>query len=246
MPPNYAQTVRSLPLDAGRQKELLDALNRHDYTRAETILDEEISRAPQSPPARPLLVMAGGLFFLDGQFENAVIAYKKAELLGPLDERSRFTLAMAEIRLNRRDWAQQELERLAAEQAGNALYLYWLARLDYDASRYKLAAGRLERVIQLDPQMMRAYDNLGLCYDALGQLEDAARSYARAVNLNRQQAHPSPWPPLNWAIFEMKAGRLGEAEKLLREAVKLDARFAPAHYQPLVLVNQRANSAKEK
>ncbi len=138
---------------------------------------------------------------------------------------------MAYIELNRRDWARPELAKLAAAQPGNPLYLYWLARLDYDAQDYAIAIARLQRVIELNPVMMRAYDTLGLCYDYLGRFDEAIKSYNHAVELNRLQANPSPWPHVDLAISLMAVNQPAEAEKNLRQALDYDARLPQAHYQ---------------
>ncbi|MEJ7618020.1 MAG: tetratricopeptide repeat protein [Pyrinomonadaceae bacterium] len=223
--------VSDLPLDGARRFELEDAIARRDYKRAETMLVDEIARDPKSTRAAKLLVAVAGIFFLDGQHLNAAIAWKKAEAIAPLDERSKFTLAMAYIRLNRNDWARQELERLAAAEPRNPLYQYWLARLDYHAQEYTAAIVRLQQVIKLDSQMMRAYDSLGLCYDYLGQYDEAIKNYRQAIQLNRQQSPPSPWPHVNLAISLIAVNQLTEAENHLREALGYDAKLPQAHYQ---------------
>jgi tetratricopeptide (TPR) repeat protein len=79
--------------------------------------------------------------------------------------------------------------------------------------------------------MMRAYDSLGLCYDYLGQFEEAIKNYNRAVELNRLQSKPSPWPHVDLAITLVAVNQLGEAKKNLREAIGYDARLPQAHYQ---------------
>ena len=96
-----------------------------------------------------------------------------------------------------------ELEKLAAAEPRNSLYAYWLARLDYDAQNYASAIARLQKVIELDPNMVRAYDTLGLCFDYLGKFEEAIKNYDRAVQLNRLQPNLRPgrmwiWPFLSW------------------------------------------------
>jgi tetratricopeptide (TPR) repeat protein len=223
--------LADLELAAGRQNDLRDALGEKDYKRAETILTEEAARDPKSARAAKLLATAGGIFFLDGQFLNAAIAWKKAEAIAPLDERSRFTLAMACVKLNRRDWARSELDRLSAAQPDRQLYLYWLGRLDYDEQKYTSAISRLERVVTLDPAMMRAFDLLGLCYDYLGRLDDAIKNYNQAVALNRRQAKPSAWPLVDLSISLLEVNQPAEAEKNLREAIRYDARLPQARYQ---------------
>ena len=223
--------LSDLQLGNAQLLELEAALNQRDYKRAETILVDEAERDSKSIRASRLLVTVAGIFFLDGQYLNAIIAWKKAEAIAPLDERSRFTLAMAYVKLNRRDWSRPELEKLAAAQPRNPLYLYWLGRLDYDARNYTSAIDRLQKVIELDPKMMRAYDHLGLCYDYLGKFEEAVKVYDRAVELNRLQVKPSPWPHLDLAVSLISLNRLSEAEKNLRQAIGYDPRLPQAHYQ---------------
>src|SRR5436190_2468083 len=142
--------LSDLHLDSSHQSQLEDALKEHDYKRAEAILVEEAERDPKSMRSARLLTLAGGIFFLDGEYLNSAIAWKKAEAIAPLDARSSFTLAMAYIKLDRRDWARQQLEKLSTSEPGNSLYLYWLARLDYDAQNYTSAIARLQKVVQMD------------------------------------------------------------------------------------------------
>jgi tetratricopeptide (TPR) repeat protein len=236
--------LSNLPLAPARRLEFENAINRHNYKRAEAILVEDSNRDPKSTQTARLLKIAASLFFLDGQYLDAAIAWKRSEAIAPLDPRSRFSLAMTYIKLGRRDWARLELEKLAATQPTSPLYLYWLARLDYDAQSYTAAIARLQKVVELDSRMMRAYDLLGLCHDYLGQFDEAVDSYARAVELNRLQAKPSPWPLVDLSISLVTLNRLPEAEKNLREALSYDARLPQAHYQlGRVLEMQQQDSA---
>ncbi len=229
--PRPRYDLSRLELPPLRRAELKTALEKRDYKRAEMILVEEAEQDPKSFRATNLLEFAGGVFFLDGEYLNSVIAWKKAEAIAPLDERTRFTLAMAYVKLNRQQLAWPELEELAAAHPGNPLYLYWLARLDYDGQRYLDAIGRLQKVVELDPKMMRAYDLLGLCYDYLGRLDEAIKNFSRAVELNRSQSTPSAWPRLDMAISQIELNQLAEAEKNLREAIGYDSHLPQARYQ---------------
>lgn len=219
------------PLSDSQRLELNDALERRDYKRAETLLVEETERDPASVRTAKLLAIAAGVFFLDGKYVNSVIAWKKSEAIAPLDQRSRFTLAMAYIHLNRRDWARPELENLTREYPQKALYLYWLARLDYDSRNYAAAITKFQRVIQLDPKMMRAYDGLGLCHDYVGQVDDAIADYQRATELNREQSKPSPWPDVDFAVALIEKNQLADAERTLREALRYDPQLPQAHFE---------------
>jgi Tfp pilus assembly protein PilF len=230
-PTPFASSIANLPLEQSRRAELDVALQQRDYKQAEKLLVAEVERDPKSERAAKLLAVAGGIFFLDAEYLNSAIAWKKSDAITPLDERNRFSLAMAYIKLNRRDWARPELEKLAGAQPQNPLYLYWVARLDYDARQYPAAIARLKRVIELDPKMMRAYDTLGLCQDYLGHFDEAIKSYNTAVELNRVQAKPSPWPHVDLAISQVSINQLPEAEKSLQEALRYDEHLPQAHYQ---------------
>ncbi|HEX9110068.1 MAG TPA: tetratricopeptide repeat protein [Terriglobales bacterium] len=215
-------------------------MSRRDYKRAETVLLEETQRDPTSARTAKLYTLVGHILFLDGQYLNSAIAWKKAEAIASLDDQTRFSLAMAYLRLNRPDWGRDELQRLSQGNPQNPLYLYWLAKLDYDARAYTPAISRLRRVIELDPNMMRAYNNLGLCYDSLGQFDEAIQSFTRAIELNRRQEKPSAWPPLNLAVSLISLNRLDEAVARLHEALSYNPEFPQAHYQlGLVLEKER-------
>jgi tetratricopeptide (TPR) repeat protein len=236
--------LAGLQLEPFRSAELESALNRRDYKRAETILLEETQRDPKSARTAKLYTLMGHIFFLDGQYLNSAIAWKKAEAIASLDDQTRFSLAMAYLRLDRPDWGRDELQRLSRANPQNTLYLYWLAKLDYDARAYTPALSRLRRVIELDPNMMRAYNNLGLCFDALGQFDEAIQNFTRAIELNRRQEQPSSWPPLNLALSLISRNRLDEAVARLHEALTYNPKFPQAHYE-LGLVLEKEGKSKE-
>ena len=229
------QTAIELPARY-RGTDIERALQSRDWPRAEESLAAAIE---QSPKAVDLLKLLGRVFLIDRKPLNAAVALKKAEAIEPLDPGSRFTLALAYISLKRGDWARPELERLAAGDPGNITYQYWLGRLDYDAGQYAAAIRRYERVIAKDPSFVRAYDNLGLSYEALNQTDQAVAQYRKAVELNRRAAAPDGWPALNLGKLLRTRGDVDEAEALFREALRYNPGFAQAHYQLGVLLEHR-------
>lgn len=238
MPPERpaANALESTPLDPAVRASVREALAKRDYTRAEALLLGEIERNPKSPQ---LLTLVGGIFFQDGKYLNTAIAMKKAEALAPLDDSNRFTLAMAYIELNHRDWARPELEKLAQSNPQNPLYPYWLSRLDYDAMQFNAAVARLRKALELNPAFVRAYDNLGLCYEALGKYDEAIQAYQDALRLNREKTQNSPWPAMNLGALLVKLGKLSDAETYLREALRLNPKFPQARYQLGLLLEKQ-------
>ena len=227
---SISENTTNIALPDKLRFEVEAALKKRDFKQAETLLVNEINQQKNSVEAAKLLIFTAGIFFLDSDWMNAAICYKKAEKISPLDARSRFTLAMTYLKLNQASWAIPELKKLAQEQPENALYVYWLGRIDYDAQKYDQAVIKLRKAVELDPKMMRAHDNLGLTYEHLSDNEAAAKSYRAAIELNRKQTNPSPWPNLNLAILLMGKNELDEAENLLREALRYDAKLPPIYY----------------
>jgi tetratricopeptide (TPR) repeat protein len=217
------------------------ALGSQDWPLAESLLVAAIERQPDE---RELLEVLGGVFLIQRKPLNAAIAFKKAEVLAPLDDRTRFALVLAYIALNRGDWARPELEKLVASDPSNPTYEYWLGRLDYDEGQYASAIRRFEVVVARDASFVRAYDNLGLCHEALNDPERALPYYRKAVELNRAAASASPWPPLNLGTLLRQRGELAEAEALLREAISYGDDTAQAHYQ-LGMVLEQGNRAED-
>jgi tetratricopeptide (TPR) repeat protein len=231
-----ANALLASPAAAGsRRPEVEKALRAGDLARAQELLVQEA----EAKPSPEVLKVLATVFLRDGRPLNAAIALKKAEKLAPLDEPSRFTLAMAYVGMGKRAWAKPELETLAAQAPGQARYPYWLARLDYDDNQYAPAVAKLEKAIALDPSFSRAYDNLGLCYEALGRFDDAQKAWERAIALNAEERTFSPWPPLNLGLLLTRLDRLDEAEVRFRESLRIDASFAPAHYQLGVVLEKK-------
>jgi tetratricopeptide (TPR) repeat protein len=220
-----------------RSAGITQALRTRDYERAETLL---LQAAEAHPASAEVLRTLGGVFFLRGRPLNAAIAFKKAEAIAPLDERSRFTLVMAYVALGRRDWARPELAKLAAAAPANPLYPYWTARLDQDDGQYAAAVESLQRATQLDSRYMKAYDNLGLCYEALGRFDEAERSFEEALRLNRAEKARSPWPALNLGLLLTRLDRPEAAEARFRESLAADPRFPQARYQLGVALEKRS------
>src|SRR5258708_29197550 len=89
----------------------------------------------------------------------------------------------------------------------------------------------MQKVIEMDTKMMRAYDSLGLWYEYLGKPEEAIKNYNQAVDLNRLRLKPSPWPLVDLAVSLIGVNRLEDAKKNLDEALRYDAKLPQAQYQ---------------
>jgi len=237
--PSGEKTTPVLSIPSIASHEVRTEIEERNYAGAESLLVGEIRQHAESPE---LLDLLGGVFFLDGKYLNSAIAFKREEAVKPLSSESRFSLAMAYVVIGHRDWARPEIEKLARESPGEALYPYWLSRLDYDAQLFEQAIAEARVSVKLDPLMARSYDNLGLCYEAIGQWDNAIKEYQTATKLEREKQHPSAWPDVNLATLLVKLGRLDGVENLLKEALQFDPRFPRAHHELGLLFEKQANN----
>jgi tetratricopeptide (TPR) repeat protein len=229
-PDDLAARIRASHLPEEQRNLLAASFSTKDYARMEDILDRQAEAAGASPLAAELHALAGNAAFLNGRMDRAIIAFRQADAQVSLGESDRFMLAMALTNLGDTKAAREQLTRLNSSHPDRPLYLYWLARVDYFERLYPEAVEKLKRVISLDPTSARAYDNLGLAYDMLGQSEEAREAFVKAVDFNRKLPNPSAWPPHNLGYLLLRLREPKEAENTLRESLKYDPRFATAHY----------------
>ena len=219
---------RSLPIDEAKRLQLESAVRAHDYVQAEKLLEAE---AMQNPKSQALLLSLADVLFLDGKQLNTVIVLKKAELLGPLNESSRFLLALSYVSLGRKNLAIPELEQLALSNPKSAVYPYWLSRLMYRKMDFEKALKFAEKAVQLDAAFPKAYDQLGLCYAGLGRNEDAILAYRNAMRLSDEKSLHWPWPSMNLGTLYLRLERLPEAEDTLRKSIAVEPSFPVSHFR---------------
>ncbi|HEX4772874.1 MAG TPA: tetratricopeptide repeat protein [Bryobacteraceae bacterium] len=203
------------------------AFNVHDYAQVEQIL----AAVPANEATRPeILAVQGALAFVAGDMHAAAGYFTAANDLKSLSNADSFTWSMALVKLGDNAGSRRVLSRLHTAEPGNALYIYWLGKIDYGERRYADAIAKLQQALQLDANSTRTWDSLGLAYDMQGEMDQAREAFEKAVTLNRASQHPSPWPPHNLGYLLLRAGRPLEAEASLRESLKYDPTFVDAHY----------------
>ena len=224
------ERIRSAPLTPDERQAVAVSFSQRDFDRLETSLAGAMLSEVPPKSAATLHALLGALEFVGGRMLQAVQAFRQSDALRPLDDQDRFTLAMALVDLGDIRASRTELLHLNESHPNQPIYLYWLARLDYGQRLYDDAVNKLKRVIRMDPDSVRGYDNLGLSYDMMGLTEEAQSAFAKAVELNRNLPTPSPWPAHNLGYLQLRLLQFHEAEENLRESLRYDPKLALAHY----------------
>ncbi len=110
--------------------------------------------------------------------------------------------------------------RAAARAPADAEVPYDLGRIYYQQGKHAAAAESLRRATALDPRAYKAWDNLGLATEALGDVEQAQRFYLKAIALVHKDHPRYDVVYANFADLLIKLGNYQQAFDLAVEAAE--------------------------
>jgi tetratricopeptide (TPR) repeat protein len=215
------------PLSDAERTDLDKAVRKHDYSAEKAVIDRA---RVEHPDSFDLLVMWGRLAYLEKQPKDAVDALQRADTIKALSEPDRMTLALAYQFSEKPAQSRAEFLRLAKLAPTNAQYLYLLGRMDRVNQRIEDATDDFTKAIRIDPNFVRAYEELGQAQEALGRVDEARKTYETGAAVNRRLSVHWEWSPLDLGVVLLNANEFAEAEKLFREALQYNPRFAWGHY----------------
>lgn len=166
-----------------------------------------------------------------------------ARRLGDFSAQNRLLAGLNYVALNRMDLAEPELRAAAELDPSKAPPFYYLGRLLYTRNFFSEAIKNTKKAIELDPDLVRAYDNLGLCYEAIGKAAEAEQAYIEGVNRQRKSGAKVEWPALNFGIMLLKRGEYGRAKPYVEEALKINSTSAEAHFRLGSILEQEGDLA---
>jgi Flp pilus assembly protein TadD len=114
-------------------------------------------------------------------------------------------------------------------------------------NRAEYAMGQFLRVLKLDPKHYKAWDNLGLCYDAAGNPDQAIRSFLTSIKLVEKDHPDYDWPYANLSDLLLRQNRYQEAYDAAFEAANRNPRSARNFYlagQALVKLERQDDARK--
>jgi tetratricopeptide (TPR) repeat protein len=94
-----------------------------------------------------------------------------------------------------------------------------------------LAKAEFQTAIRLDPSSVKAYSNLGITMEALGDGAEALNSYTHALDLNEKQPHPSEWPYIYLAAYYNRQKNAAQALAFARKAADLNPHADAAYFE---------------
>jgi tetratricopeptide (TPR) repeat protein len=126
---------------------------------------------------------------------------------------------------------------------------YMLGRIYYQEAHLDQAIGQFERAVRLDPTAYKAWDNLGLCWEAKGDMRKATAHFLKAIDLVEKDhpdydlehafaaaakaANRNPQSARNFYIGAKALEKLGKTDlciNWLQRSVALDANYSEPEY----------------
>ncbi len=128
--------------------------------------------------------------------------------------------------------AEDKYRRAISIDPKNAPAYYYLGRCLYTRQSIAEAAEQYKAVIRLDPTLIRAYDGLGLTYQALVARQDAEHWSQEGMNQEpKSPGRLSEWLPLDFSTFLLEDGITERGEHLLKLALSRNPDNAEVWYQ---------------
>ena len=116
--------------------------------------------------------------------------------------------------------AEETLKGAATRAPADAEIPYNLGRIYYQQGRHAEAAEAFRRAIALDPRAYRAWDNLGLASEALGDVTQAQQHYLKAIALVHKDHPKYDVVYANFADLLLRLGNFKQAFDLAVEAAE--------------------------
>jgi Flp pilus assembly protein TadD len=122
-------------------------------------------------------------------------------------------------------WLTKMLEWTPSDSEG----WYYLGRTKYNENRFDEAVHAFQQCLKLDPQNVKAEDNLGLAYAGLNRIGDAIAAYHTAIEWQKDAPTKNPGPFIDLADLLLDQNRSGEAVSYLSEAIQIAPQDSKAH-----------------
>jgi len=201
-------------------------INVEDFAGAEEALR---TYAQQDVRSSAALYLLGYVLQRENRPRESLEVFTRAAAIAPPLANDLKIVALDYVLINDYPDAIHWLTKAVEADPKNAEAWYDLGRSQMNQGDFVAAEQAFNRVLALAPQDVKALNNLGLAYEAQNRIPDALRAYKSAIASQREAAHPSEQPLLNYGTLLISQNRTGEAIAALEPAVKIAPKDAKCH-----------------
>jgi tetratricopeptide (TPR) repeat protein len=207
-----------------------------------------VSRMVTNPRDSQLITLLAEVKLGQGNATEALALLSEAERLGGVTALQAQLAGLANSAAGRLDLAEPQFRAAIRLESNFVAAHYFLARLLYTQNRFYEAIAESKVTIALSPKHARAYENIGLCYEGMGQIEEAEHWYMEAIRWATVGESKTEWPMLDLATMLIRSNRVTEARQYLSQALAINPANAQSVFQMGVLLEKTEdfNGALEK
>jgi tetratricopeptide (TPR) repeat protein len=213
--------------DPGLQ-DVNELLTTGQYAKAESALKIYITNDNRSATAHYLLAYA---LLRENQPTSSLSEYTFAARLRRPTATDLKNVALDYVLLSDLPDAIKWLKESIANNDRDPDSWYVLGRTYYEQGGFQNAIDCFKKALALAPESVKAANNLGLAYEALGRKGEAINSYRSALKWQEGADHANEQPFLNLAGVLMHNGQLDEALTLLLKAAIIAPNNSQIHEQ---------------
>jgi tetratricopeptide (TPR) repeat protein len=184
----------------------------------------------QSGKSVDLLYLSAYLHFRMRRQDDSLRLLGEAYRINRVDWRVHQLFALNYVVLDVKDGALAEFQTAIALNPRNAELHYQLARFYHSENRIAESIEESNAALALFPGYPEAYENLGLCYEALSDKQRGVENFERAIAETEKLGLKNEWPFVSYAEFLIKQDEPEAAARALARALELNPASAKANY----------------
>ncbi len=231
-------SIAMLPAEVDDHAEVRALIAARQLDSAERMIVSQMMSTPRDPE---LITLLAEVRLGQGRAREALNLLGDAEQLGGVTAIRAQLTGLAESAAGRLDLAEPQFRAAFQLDPNFAAAHYFLARLLYTRNRFDEAIQESKSAIALSPEMVRAYENLGLCYEGKHNLKEAERWYLEAIHHEETTTNKTEWPMLDLATMLIHNDRASEARPYLEQALAINPKNAQSLFEMGVLLEKSGN-----
>jgi tetratricopeptide (TPR) repeat protein len=231
----FAPPVWSALPTPDKMSEAKGLIDARELDRAEKIIVAEMMTTPQDPDWITLLAQVR---LGQNRTREALKLLEDADQIAGITAARAMLISLAESQAGHMDLAEPPLRTAIRLDPFNASAHYFLGRLLYTDNRFDEAIEESNKAISLAPGFVRAYENLGLCYEGKHDLTEAERWYLKAIDREATSESKTEWPMLDLATMMIRENRYAEAKPYLTQAIDINPRNIQSLFQMGILLER--------
>ncbi|HEY2859125.1 MAG TPA: tetratricopeptide repeat protein [Terracidiphilus sp.] len=187
------------------------------------------SKAARPDVAPADLYQLGLVLRLEHKYKDSLEVYTRAAAAQQPEPIQLRSVALDYVQLNDYADAIHWLRIALGMQPENVDILYSLGRCFFAQNDLVHAEAAFTRVLQLQPDHLKAEENLGLTYDGENKPRLAEQALRTAAEWAEKRSLKDEWPYIDLGTLLLDQSRAADATPILQKAVATAPQSAPAH-----------------